>query len=307
MRPPDEAPRGYFSQVKPDVWQARAAAHAERAERWTRRRLARRAVGQTHAVEDFLFEYYPFSPTKLRTWHPGYGVVLEGTAAEDYLRFDSYVRTSDGVTVDITALVPKRARLILAVRILMGTRSRQPQRSCFALHEWAMTYRLAQHEVRHATLPLRVTPTTIAQTIETVGLRCTHIDAYRFFTVEALPLNASVPTRGNQPDIEQPGCLHASMDLYKIASWFSPHVSSDLVLRCFENAALARTLDMRASPYDVTAFGLESIEVETAHGRRRYAEEQDLIIRRSAPIRDELLSTLRDLQGALEGESGSPV
>lgn len=290
---------GSFARVEASTWQRLASEHVARAERWTTPRLARRKLGQTNPVEDFLFEYYPFSPAKLRTWHPGYGVVLEGVDAEEYLRFDAYIRVPDGVTADVLALRSKRERLDLAVGILAGTRSRQPHRGCFALHEWAMTYGLEQQEVRHPALPLRVSPSTIAATIETIGLRCTHIDAYRFFTPDATPLNALVPTRATQPDLEQPGCLHASMDLYKVASWFSPLVSSELVLRCFENAAFARMLDMRASPYDVTAYGLDPIRIETLQGRREYAEEQDLVIQRSEPIRAELLMVLEELREEL--------
>jgi hypothetical protein len=44
-------------------------------------------------------------------------------------------------------------------------------------------------------------------------LRCSHFDAFRFFTPEAVPRNAGSPSRATQQDWEQPGCLHANMDL----------------------------------------------------------------------------------------------
>ena len=137
-----------------------------------------------------------------------------------------------------------------------------------------------------------MSPAAISDTVESVGLRCTHLDAYRFFTSSAVPRNSLVPTRATQAQHEQPGCLHAAMDLYKYAFWFSPLVSSDLIADCFENAMHAREIDMRASPYDVTGFGLEPIRVETPEGRREYAEHQRSLIETTAPLRSRLMSTL---------------
>lgn len=279
-------------------WQQLAERHAQRVAPWVDGRLDRRSRGEKNAVEDFLFEYYPYSPGKLRTWHPGYGVVLEGPRAESYVRLAGYRQAADGVTADITWLAPHRARLDLAISILEGTASRPPMTGCFGLHEWAMTYRLTQDELRHAYLPLRVTPDVVADTVETVGLRCTHLDAFRFFTPEAVPLNATQPTRATQPAMEQPGCLHAGMDLYKYAFWFSPLVSSDLIADCFENAARIREIDMRASPYDMSPFGLEPIRVETVDGRREYAREQQLMIDATAALRSQLRDVLLRLRDA---------
>ena len=114
-----------------------------------------------------------------------------------------------------------------------------------------------------------------------------------------MPLNALEPTRATQPDLEQPGCLHAAMDLYKYAFWFSPLVSSDLVMDCFENAARARELDMRASPYDMAPFGLEPIRVETPEGRADYAAEQRELMTATDPLRLRLTSVLTSLRDAL--------
>ena len=74
----------------------------------------------------------------------------------------------------------------------------------------------------------------------------------------AAPLNALKPTRESQTALEQPGCLHAGMDLYKWAHKLVPAVSSDLVLDCFELARDIRTLDMRASPYDLARARLRA-------------------------------------------------
>ena len=231
----------------------------------------------------------------MATWHPGFGVVLEGEAAQPYLELAGYRAVEGGVTADRGWLEAHRPRLELAIRILTGTAERPPVTGCFGLHEWAMVYGLAQSEVRHSALPLRLAPGAIVETVDAIGLRCTHIDAYRFFTDDAAPRNALVPTRATQPDLEQPGCLHASMDLYKYAMWFQPFVGSDLVADCFEVARSARELDMRASPYDVSGFGLEPIRVETADGRRAYADAQRILMARTTPLRERLRASLTDL------------
>lgn len=278
--------------MQEEEWQARARRHAERTQPWIDDRLTRRAQDRKHAINDFLFEYYPYSPAKLATWHPGYGVVLEGPAARDYLAYPGYVEVPDGVTTNIALLTKHRARLELALRILSGTMSRPAMTGCFGLHEWAMVYGQNQEQVRHTYLPLRVSPAEVTATVDSVGLRCTHIDAYRFFTPEAMPLNPLEPTRATQPDLEQPGCLHAGMDLYKYAFWFSPFVSSDLIMDCFENAVRIRELDMRASPYDMEPFGLAPVHVETPEGRREYAHLQAGLIESTSPLRERLTQTL---------------
>ena len=290
-----------LSHLRESEWQPLAAAHAERTRPWIEDRLARRAEGKSHAINDFLFEYYPFTPNKLATWHPGFGIVLEGPAAQDYLARAGYRAEGEGVTADLAWLADKQPRLDLAIRILAGTASRAPVTGCFGLHEWAMAYGQGQDEVRHSSLPLRVATAEITRTVDDVGLRCTHIDAYRFFTPRAMPLNTTTPTRETQPDMEQPGCLHAGMDLYKYAMWFLPYVGSDLAADCFEAALIARELDMRASPYDMTPFGLEPIRVETPGGRRDYAQEQRALMERTAPLRARLARTLRSLTPSVEG------
>lgn len=283
-------------------WLPLAQAHRDRVQPWIAGRLERRSRGRKNAIEDFLFDYYPYSPNKLATWHPGYGVVLEGPEATPYLALSGYRSEGDGVTADIAWLEPRRARLDRGVRILEGTASRAPSTGCFGMHEWAMTYRLNQDELRHAYLPLRVTPAEVATVVEGVGLRCTHIDAFRFFTPDAVPLSAYEPTRATQPDLEQPGCLHGAMDLYKYAFWFSPLVPSELIADCFENAMRARELDMRASPYDMAPFGLEPIRVETPEGRHEYAAGQRTVMATTDPLRARLLDTLEDLSS----RAGSP-
>ena len=278
--------------MRSEQWMLKAGRHADRVRPWVDARLARRSVGHKHAVDDFLFDYYPFSPAKLLIWHPGFGITLEGPEAETYLTLAGYRQSDSGVTADISWLSNKLPRLDMAIKILSGTTSHSPVMGCFGLHEWAMVYGLAQNEVRHEDLPLRVSPETISATVDSVGLRCTHFDAFRFFTPEAKPQNTITPTRENQSVLENPGCLHASMDLYKMANWFSPLINSDFVMDCFENAARARQIDMRASPYDVSEFGLEAIRVESPEGRREYADAQRELMQASIPLRSQLLEFL---------------
>lgn len=281
-------------------WVERIALHQRRVSPWVRDRLERRSRAGKHAVYDFLFDYYPYSPNKLMTWHPGYGVILQGRPPAPVYKQPPYEQVRGGVTAAITWLEPRLPRLDLAIRLLQGITSRSPVTGCFALHEWAMVYGLQQSEVRHPYLAMRVTPDEVRDTVNSLGLRCTHIDAYRFYTEEAKPLNATTPTRVTQPDEDQPGCLHAAMDTYKIAGWFSPLISSDLVADAFEVAATARELDMRASPYDVSELGLPAIPIETTHGRRAYAREQESIIHQSAPVRATLLAALQGLRDSYE-------
>ena len=59
------------------------------------------------------------------------------------------------------------------------------------------------------------------------------------------------PTRETQPALEQPGCLHAGMDLYKWAHKLGPLVPERPRPRRFELARDIRSLDMRAAPYDL--------------------------------------------------------
>ncbi len=116
-------------------------------------------------------------------------------------------------------------------------------------------------------------------------MRCTHYDAFRFFTPEAEPLNELQPTRATQPDLEQPGCLHATMDLYKWSAKYAALVGSDLVADAFALARDARELDMQAAPYDLRALGYEPVAIETPDGRAEYARRQRELVDRAAPLR----------------------
>jgi hypothetical protein len=164
-----------------------------------------------------------------------------------------------------------------------------------------MVYRLDADEVRHRGLPLRLGSAGTDAVVEQGPLRCTHIDAFRFFTPAAAPRNAFRPTRASQPELEQPGCLHAGMDLYKWAAVFDPFLPAELVADCFVHAREIRALDMQASPYDLAALGYPPVPVETAEGRAEYVRRQRDFAESGALLRTRLVQALDALERVVAG------
>lgn len=271
-------------------WQQLAAAHRERMRVWTGPHRARQARGEPHPVLDFLFTYYSHRPSLLERWHPGPSRVLAGDAAREFLRRDEYVTTDAGVRLDLSRLSAKRLSTVRFIRSLLAATADRPARlNCFGLHEWAMVYRLPDEEIRHAGVPLRLGGPATDDVVASLDIRCSHYDAYRFFTDSATPRNTLTPTRATQRDHEQPGCLHANMDLYKWAYKLYPYVPAELVADCFELAAEVREMDMRASPYDLADYGYQAIRIETPAGRAEYARAQAAFAQRAAPLRKRLI------------------
>ncbi len=91
------------------------------------------------------------------------------------------------------------------------------------------------------------------------------------------------------------------MDLYKHAFRLWPLVGSDLVADCFELAWDVRTVDMRAAPYDLSAWGFEPIRIETPEGKQQYAALQRGFARRAAPVRRGLIAVCERLERAAPG------
>jgi hypothetical protein len=255
---------------------------------------ARRRAGARHPVEDFLFTYYSHRPARLRRWHPGAGVALAGGSVAEMGRY--YRATPAGVTLDTEAVRARRGAAIGWIRALLARTAERPAHlGCFGMHEWAMVYRLCVGDQRHESWPLRLSPDDTARVVDERGVRCSHFDAYRFFTPPARPLNVLRPTRENQHGLEQPGCLHANMDLYKWAYKLSPLVPSELVADCFALAREIRTLDMRASPYDLSALGYDPVRVETPAGRAAYALAQKAFAADAQALRARLLAALDEV------------
>jgi hypothetical protein len=285
-----------------EQWLPAAAAHQARAKRFGEPFTERRMKRQKHPVEDFLFTYYTQKPGQLYRWHPGPGVVLAGDKARERAdwRVDQEAIHPEsgerGYTVDLAAFADARAEANrFAAIILAGTASRPGNFACFGLHEWAMAYKSADNGIRHEYLPLRLGSAGTDAVVEEHKIRCTHFDAFRFYTPEAVPLNELQPTRETQRDLEQPGCLHANMDLYKWAYKLIPAVPTDLVMDCFELAWDIRTMDMQASPYDLADWGQEPIRIETPAGKSEYVRLQKEFADRAQVLRGRLLAVAQSL------------
>ncbi len=272
----------------------------------------------------------------------------------------------DATTCSLATLLGFQTTL----ELLEAVEARPPSLNCYGLHEWAMLYDPPRPAAaaaaaaaavppsqspsqsqpppeRHQSLPLRLPQEALNAAVEEAGhIRCTHYDAFRFFTPAAVPLNALPPSElGQQPKRpeeprepkrqpkelkkqqrekqqlqhqhhhqqlerqkppesqqqqqqqqqqqylqqpylqqqhlqqeeqelygpgravaqlkhEQPGCVHATMDLFKWAMKLHPWCGSELVADCLALARDARLVDMRASPYDLTKL--------TARQRRRH-------------------------------------
>lgn len=144
---------------------------------------------------------------------------------------------------------------------------------------------------------------------------------------------SSVLTRTDQLHLEQKACLHANMDLFKIAWRLQPFISSTLLTEALTVALQARTLDVEASPYDVSGYlglcwdcqkmtetesgeilmpcgtkSLGAVEVETEEGRKEYQRRQAEVMRRGEVVRKKLLQAysdfLKGVFGIEEDESG---
>jgi hypothetical protein len=283
--------------LPPVTWMPLARAHAERADAMTAGHRARRATGEKHAIEDFLYDYYGTRPAQLRRWHPGVGtglVPLRGSP--EHASWKWYRTYPDGVvTLDTEAYMQARGESVRYIHgLLTATASRPVFSGCFGLHEWAMVYR--QPERRHP-LPLRLGQAGTDRVVESHPIRCTHFDAFRFFTPEAVGLNRLQPTRATQVDLDQPGCLHAAMDCHKWASKLGPAVPGALALDCFALAADIRLLDMQASPYDLSSYGQPAVKIETPEGKAEYIARQREFARRAAALRARLIRVCDELLG----------
>ncbi len=255
----------------------------------------RRDRGERHPVEDFLFEYYPYPFSLIEQWHPGHGKALRFSDSEALpVRFNSpkYRIDGDMCYLDKTALSEKQLeRLRWIANLLRATRNHLPNFACHGLHEWAMVYRAEQ--IRHASIaPLRLPQDQIDALIDSRPVVCTHHDAFRFFANQARPLNRIQPSLDTRPENEQPGCVHANMDLYKWAAKSMPWIGSDLLLETFRLAIELRDLDMRASPYDLSEWNMIPVKIETPDGRREYENEQRRLAAKAAALRTKLIGRL---------------
>ena len=181
--------------------------------------------------------------------------------------------------------------------VLEQTLTAEPVLYCYGLHEWAMQYQppgapIPPSSKYQSHVPLRVTQDTLNRAVERVGTRCTHVDALRYFAPAAASLNyhGEQLQRMDQIRLEQPGCVHAHMDLLKIILKLEPFVDATLRQQVLEIAILARKLDIGASPYDVTStYHVEMIPIETEEGRVLYRQRQLELMKIVQPIRTKVL------------------
>ncbi len=281
-------------QLSESEWAERRARHVARLSPIVSAHVDRQSRREKHPVIDFLFQYYGFRPAWLLRWGPGLGVVLQGEAAREFLQFEHYEECEDGVRVAAPPLSPeRRASAQWTLDLLRITAERPPRFGCHGLHEWAMVYRAPER--RHGDTPLRMDPEPLAAFVESQRIVCSHFDAFRFFTPAARPLNTLQPERPRIHEVEQRGCLHANMDLYKWGTKWWPWISSDLIADAFLLACEIRELDMRASPYDLSALGYTPVRIETSEGRAEYQRAQAEFAERAQPIRARLIEAYQRL------------
>lgn len=274
-------------------WQARAAAHLARVQVYTGPRRERRARGASHPVHDFLFQYYHYSAAKLEAWHPDPHEAM-ADSAEARERFTAPVyRVGDGTLHRAPAGMSAGTRAMMAevLALLRAIHDRPAHFGCYGLHEWAMVY--GGHEIRHAGVaPLRLPQPEIDAFVESRPVACSHFDAFRFFAPAAKPLNRLPLAWDTRADAEQPGCIHANMDLYRWAYTCMPWVGSDLLADCFALAMALRVLDMQAGPYDLRGFGVEPLCIETAAGRDEYQRRQRALSAQAHRLRGRLVAAI---------------
>ena len=201
---------------------AACPAHAARVDAWTSARLDRASRGRRHPVDDFLFTYYPTRPAQLRRWHPGLGRraarrdAVGGRTRRTATREIAAVPSSPRTSTRAVRPTPRRARLgrgpgtpdalsdpadSAASGCTSGRWSTGSSRTrCGTSRGRCGSPRRGPRRRRRAAAcaARTSTPTASSRPRRCRSTRCG-------------------PTRATQPDLEQPGCLHATMDLYKWA------------------------------------------------------------------------------------------
>lgn len=277
------------------TWTARVEHHERLVAPWANAFIKRREHGLKHPVHDFLFTYYNCSPLKLKQWVPSFEEALsvQDDVVEKYpwLTTDWFTRDQNSLCLNIKKTPPTIPSLLSFISQLCKNISERPPRfKCFGLHEWAMVYKASAESIRHQGYRLRLSPEQLAHFVESQNICCSHYDAYRFFTEEARPLNVLNPQLETRLQMEQGGCVHANMDLYKWSVKLWPWIGSDFIAKTFLLALEGRELDMRASPYDLSEAGYAPICIETEEGRLFYQAEQKRFTERASYLRLELSS-----------------
>ena len=236
------------------VWRERRAAHEARVDGWLAGHLRRRGRGVAHPVEDFLFTYYSYRPAQLRRWHPGPGAVLEGCPA-DVLGVE-YVDLADGATLDTDAVLTRRRDSVTGIdQLLAGTAARAAHLGCYGMHEWAMVYGRS----RRRPPPRRAPPPARSGPPRWFGERSGAATSTRSASSPHRPCRStSSPDPEHSARAEQPGCIHANMDLYRWCYKLPPLVLSDLLWDCFALAVELRDARHAGRPVRPTRLSASS-------------------------------------------------
>ncbi len=286
--------------IPQSTWRAREQTHREELAPITTSYRQRKARGTLHPVHDFLFSYYSYTAGKLEQWHPSLSETLQVDPSSQpseprHFRQKHYHRQENQLTLNPSHLQPKEIeRFRFARRLLEKTAHRPANFGCYGLHEWAMVYQSDNPRHRERA-PLRLSMEKITDFVNGQTLACSHFDAVRFFTPAAQPRNRLQPTLLTREDHEQPGCIHANMDLYKWTFKAMPWLGSDLLRATFFLALELRELDMRASPYDLSSYGYEPIAIETPAGRAEYVHHQQHLAHKAETLRFQILHSFDSL------------
>ena len=282
--------------IPESLWRIREETHRRELAPITSAYRKRKSCGTLHPVHDFLFRYYSFTAGKLEQWHPAISetLIVKENAPQQFSQ-KYYQHVGKQLSLDARRLREKDIeRFRFSRRLLEQTTSRSPNFGCYGLHEWAMVYQ-SENPRHRERAPLRLSGSEIKDFVDSQTLACSHFDAVRFFTPAAQPLNRLNPTLLTRENFEQPGCIHANMDLYKWAFKSMPWVGSDLLRATFFLALELRELDMRASPYDLSSYGYQAIPIETPEGRADYALQQQNLAEKATTLRLSLIQILDSL------------
>ena len=228
----------------------------------------------------------------LRRWHPGAGVELEGAAEEPARAWRWYAPgpTPGSVVVDAAALeCEKGDSLGMIERILHQTAQRPGASAASACTNGPWCTGRSKHR---NPVPLRLGQDATDAVVEGNELRCTHFDAFRFFTPEAVPRNRDRPLREAQPAMEQPGRLHAGMDVYKWAVKLGPSCPARCCSTRSSSPATSAFSTCRPPP-TTWRRGRRPGAHRDAEGKAEYVRRQRAFAERSNALRGGILGAWR--------------
>src|SRR5579883_291068 len=128
----------YALSLTREAWEYRRTAYLSRIRPWIEDRLDRSGRGIKHPVYDFLFEYYSYRPSRLLSWSPGVGVLLEGARLSGMKWDKSFLEIPNGLLLNANTFPRNRIQhLDQTIDLLKRVASREPYHGCFGLHEWA--------------------------------------------------------------------------------------------------------------------------------------------------------------------------